>query len=98
MIQFLRRVNTAWLRRKRYERSASILHLKPTERTPDLGCGPGGRSVAVYNPTNKIVGVDLLDEEDVSVEQANFRYVKLDACDLHEFADDTDDLVRRVVD
>jgi cyclopropane fatty-acyl-phospholipid synthase-like methyltransferase len=92
MMQFLRRVNTAGLRRKRYERIASILDMKPTDRILDVGCGPGGRSVALYNSTNEIVGIDLLDEEDVSVEQANFRYVKLDASDLHELGDDSFDI------
>lgn len=92
MMQFLRRLNTAGLRRKRYERIAGILDLKPTDRILDLGCGPGGRSVAAYNSTNEIVGVDLLDEEDVSAEQPNFRYVKLDAGDLHGFEDDSFDV------
>jgi ubiquinone/menaquinone biosynthesis C-methylase UbiE len=92
MMQFLRRVNTAGLRRKRYERIASILDMKPTDRILDVGCGPGGRSVALYNSTNEIVGIDLLDQEDVSVEQPNFRYVKLDASDLHGLGDDSFDI------
>jgi SAM-dependent methyltransferase len=92
MMRFLRRVNTAGLRRKRYERIARILDIKPTDRILDVGCGPGGRSVALYNSTNEIVGIDLLGEEDVSVEQANFRYVKLDASDLHELGDDSFDI------
>jgi len=66
MMQFLRRVNTAGLRRKRYERIARILDIKPIDRILDVGCGPGGRSVALYNSTNEIVGIDLLDEEDIA--------------------------------
>jgi SAM-dependent methyltransferase len=93
MMQFLSRFNTAGLRRKRYERIARILDLKPADRILDLGCGPGDRSVAAFNQTNEIVGVDLLDPEDVSVAYANFRYLKLDASDMHEFADHSFDVV-----
>jgi SAM-dependent methyltransferase len=92
MMQFLRRVNTAGLRRKRYERIARTLELRPTDLILDLGCGPGGRSVAIYNSTNDIVGVDLLDETDVNVAQPNFRYAKFDACDLNGFADNSFDV------
>jgi SAM-dependent methyltransferase len=91
-MRFLNRFNTAGLRRKRYERIARILDLKPTDRILDLGCGPGHRSVAAFSQTNEIVGVDLLDEADVSVGQPNFSYVKLDARDLSEFADHSFDV------
>lgn len=92
MMKFLNRFNTAGLRRKRYERIARILDLKPTDRILDLGCGPGGRSVAGYSPKNEIVGVDLLAPEEVNVEHPNFRYIKLDASDMHEFEDDSFDV------
>jgi SAM-dependent methyltransferase len=92
MMQFLRRFNTAKLRRKRYERIARTLALEPTDRILDLGCGPGARSVATYNSTNEIVGVDLLDENDVNVEQPNFSYARFDACDLRGFGDDSFDV------
>ena len=92
MMRFLSRFNTSGLRRKRYERIARILDLKPTDRVLDLGCGPGGRSLATYNQTNEIVGVDLLDPEDVSATEPNFRYMKADASDLSEFADNSFDV------
>lgn len=92
MMKVLNRFNTAGLRRKRFERIARILDLEPTDRILDLGCGPGGRSVASYSPRNEIVGVDLLDPEEVNVEHPNFRYIKADAADMHEFADDSFDV------
>lgn len=92
MMQFLRRFNTAGLRRKRFQRLARILELKATDRILDLGCGPGGRSVAAYCPTNEIVGVDLLDEDDVRVDYPNFLYVQLDAGDMHRFGADSFDV------
>ena len=91
-MRFLSRFNTAGLRRKRYERIVHILDLKPTDRILDLGCGPGDRSVAAFNQTNEIVGVDLLDPEDVKVAYPNFRYLKLDASDMHVFAEDSFDV------
>ena len=91
MLSFLSRFNTARLRRKRFERIANVLDLKPTDRILDLGCGPGSRSIAGYRPDNEIVGVDLLEPEEVNVEYPNFRYVKADAADMHEFEDDAFD-------
>ena len=92
MMGFLSRFNTAGLRRKRYERIARVLDLKPTDRILDLGCGPGARSVAAYSKENEIVGVDLLEPEEVTVEHPNFRYVKADASDMNMFPDGSFDV------
>jgi SAM-dependent methyltransferase len=78
----LRRFDTTELRRKRYERIAGLVGLEPTDRILDVGCGPGGRSIAAFNSENEIVGVDLFDEGELQVEYSNFVYLRRDACDL----------------
>jgi SAM-dependent methyltransferase len=87
MMHFLRRINTADLRRKRYERIVDVLDLRPGEKILDLGCGKGARSIAAFDRESPITGVDVFDEEELELEQENFRYVKADATDLHAFAD-----------
>ena len=56
--------------------------LEPADRILDLGCGPGGRSIAAFNSENEIVGVDLFDESGLQVKPPNFVYQKGDACNL----------------
>jgi SAM-dependent methyltransferase len=89
----LRRVfNTAGLRRTRYDRIAEMLDIRPSDRILDVGCGKGGGSVASYNRTNEIVGVDLFDPDELSLRQANFSYVQGDACDLKSLSDKSFDV------
>ena len=85
----LRRVvDTAGLRRRRYERLARLVGLGPTDTIVDIGCGPGGGAIAALNQTNPIVGVDLLPAERVIVaNRPNFSYRMADATDLSAFAD-----------
>jgi SAM-dependent methyltransferase len=92
MMHFLRKINTADLRRKRYERIARTLQLRPGDRILDVGCGKGGRSIAAFNRENEIVGVDLFPENELEVEQTNFRYVQGDATDLHSISDKSFDV------
>lgn len=87
MMVFLRRVDTTRLRQARYERIMDLLEVAPGDRILDLGCGPGPRSLAAFNRENEIVGVDLLDEDEVTVGQPNFSYRRLDATDLHVLPD-----------
>jgi SAM-dependent methyltransferase len=81
------------LRRERYERVARLVGLRPGDRILELGCGRGSRSVATYNRTNEIVGVDLLEPAQVDVPAQNFRYVQADATDLRAFPDGSFDVV-----
>ena len=87
MHQLHRLLDPQPLRRRRYERLASLVGLRPTDRIIELGCGRGPRSVAAMNRTNPIVGVDLLPPADVAVRQSNFTYLQADAADLRQFAD-----------
>lgn len=92
MTGLLRRVDTTELRRKRYERIARLVGLEPGDRILDLGCGPGGRSIAAFNSENEVVGVDLFDESGLQVRQPNFAYLKGDACDLVGIGDSAFDV------
>ena len=54
----------------------------------DVGCGPDGRSLEVFLPTDyQIVGVDLYDEREVKVNHPQFTYFQQDAQDLRCFCD-----------
>ncbi len=90
MTGLLRRFDTTDLRRKRYQRIERLVGLEPADCVLDLGCGPGGRSIAAFNSENKIVGVDLFDES--GFQQANFAYLKGDACDLVGIEDEAFDV------
>jgi SAM-dependent methyltransferase len=85
-------VDTFSLRRRRYERIAQLLSLRPEERVLELGCGRGHRSVALFNVQNEITGVDLLDPSEVTPPGANFRYRRLDATDLRDLPDGSFDV------
>jgi SAM-dependent methyltransferase len=92
MTGLLRRLDTSRLRRRRYERIAELVALTPDDRVLDLGCGPGDRSIAAFNTENEIVGIDLFAEDELQLEQRNFRYLTGDACDLRGLADGSFDV------
>jgi len=92
MMGLLRKLDTSRLRRDRYARIVRTLALLPGDRILDVGCGQGGRSIAAYNTENEIVGVDLFDEDELRIEQANFSYAKLDACALDSLPDGSFDV------
>ena len=59
----------------------------------DIGCGPDGRSIEVFLPSNyQIVGIDLFDEKEIKIDHPQFRYIKQDAQDLSRFSDGEFDL------
>ncbi|MBI4774998.1 MAG: class I SAM-dependent methyltransferase [Deltaproteobacteria bacterium] len=59
----------------------------------DVGCGPDGRSFEDFAHRDlKIVGVDILDEDQIHMNHPNFQYFKQDAQDLSRFADHEFDL------
>src|SRR5687768_5547212 len=87
-----RLVHTAGLRRARYDRIAETLGIRPSDRILDIGCGKGGGSVASYNRTNEIVGVDLFDPGEFGLRQDNVSYVQGDACDLRSLPDKSFDV------
>jgi SAM-dependent methyltransferase len=91
-MEILRRFDTTRLRRERYDRVVTILRLRPSDRVLDVGCGKGARSIAAFNSENEIVGVDLLEEDELEIEQPNFSYLKRDAADLHGIADKSFDV------
>lgn len=80
-------IDTRGLRRRRYERLARLVELRPSDRVVDVGCGRGGGTIAAYNRTNPVVGVDLLPAGRVTLVQANFSYLRADATDLSAIAD-----------
>jgi SAM-dependent methyltransferase len=63
------------------------LRVSPRDRIVELGCGTGRHSIAQYNHTNMIVGIDLLPPRRVAFRQPNFRYQQGDACALPEIPD-----------
>ena len=85
-------MNTASLRRKRYERIARLVDLRPGDRVLDVGCGTGARSIAAFNAENEILGVDIVDPGDVTADHPNFRYLQLDATDMRPLADKSFDV------
>jgi SAM-dependent methyltransferase len=91
-VDLRRIVNTSGLRLARYNRLARLVDLRPTDRIVDIGCGPGVRTIAAYNQTNTIVGVDLLPPEKVKLTQANVQYVQGDATHLSVFRDNQFDV------
>ena len=85
-------VNTSGLRQARYNRLAKLVALRPTDRIVDIGCGPGVRTLAAYNRTNSIVGVDLLSPDQVTLTQPNVQYVQGDATHMSGFSDNQFDV------
>jgi SAM-dependent methyltransferase len=78
-------LDTTALRRRRYERAARLVCLRPEDRILELGCGRGSRSIAAMNATNEITGLDLLPPSEVTAPGPNFRYRQGDATDLRQF-------------
>jgi SAM-dependent methyltransferase len=91
-VDLRRIVKTGGLRQARYDRLARLVKLRPTDRIVDIGCGPGVRTIAAYNQTNSIVGVDLLPPEEVQLSQLNVRYVQGDATNLSGIGNDEFDV------
>jgi SAM-dependent methyltransferase len=81
------------LNRRRYERVMRLVGLRPTDRILDLGCGKGRKSVAYYNRTNPIVGLDRFPIEKLDQLGENFRFEQGDASDLRRFPDGAFDVV-----
>jgi SAM-dependent methyltransferase len=91
-MSMLAKVNTSSLRRKRYERIVEELDLRPEDTVLDVGCGRGARSIAAYNKTNDITGIDIFPSAEFELDQPNVRYAEIDASDLHPFADKSFDV------
>ena len=91
-VDLRRIVSTRRLRQARYNRLARLVGLRPTDRIVDIGCGPGVRTIAAYNETNPIMGVDLLPPEQVKLTQPNVQYVQGDATHLSVLGDDAFDV------
>jgi cyclopropane fatty-acyl-phospholipid synthase-like methyltransferase len=81
------------LNRRRYEAVARLVHLQPTDRILDLGCGVGAKSVATHNRTNAILGIDRFPEKKLHRHGPNFQYERGDARELRGHADDEFDVV-----
>jgi SAM-dependent methyltransferase len=71
----------------------ATLAVVPADRIVELGCGPGGRSIARFNHTNHIVGIDVVSPDLVTVDQQNFTYVRGDAARLDWIRDAEFDVV-----
>jgi ubiquinone/menaquinone biosynthesis C-methylase UbiE len=71
----------------------SKVNIFPGMSILDVGCGPNGRSFEDFiSKDYRIVGIDLLDAEDVRIKHPNFRYWQQDAQDLSIFRDKEFDL------
>ena len=81
------------LNEQRYLLVMDLVDLQPTDRVLDLGCGRGKKSVAYYNRTNPIVGVDRHPPASVRALGDNFEYVEGDARYLPMFPDGSFDVV-----
>jgi SAM-dependent methyltransferase len=81
------RPDTTKLRRRRYERMAELVDLRPGDRILDVGCGTGGRSIAAFNSENEILGIDVLEPGEVTASYPNFTYRKQDATRMTDLED-----------
>ena len=71
----------------------SLVRSRGVSRVLDVGCGRDGRSLADHlPPTWEITGLDLHDPAEVQVDHSRFCYLRRDAQDLREFADDEFDV------
>lgn len=86
------KMNTGSLRRKRYARIVEKLDLRPEDTILDVGCGRGARSIAAFNETNDITGIDIFPSSELELDRPNFRYVEADASDLQQFANKSFDV------
>ena len=74
-------------RNKRLELALEHVNLNPDGMILDVGCGTHGRSLPYFIKDHKIVGVDLLEPEEVNIRYPNFEYHKVDARDMRQFSD-----------
>jgi len=80
-------------RQKRTDFVLSKIHASHSMSILDIGCGPNGRSFEdLISENHRIVGIDLLEKENVVTAHPNFRYLKQDAQNLQMFADNEFDL------
>jgi ubiquinone/menaquinone biosynthesis C-methylase UbiE len=82
--------------RRRHARARFFLskvEVFPEMSVLDVGCGVDGNSLEAALPDSaQIVGIDLLDPDDVRIRRDNFIYFQQDAQDLTQFDDDHFDL------
>ncbi|MBD3348934.1 MAG: methyltransferase domain-containing protein [Candidatus Eisenbacteria bacterium] len=75
-------------RRRRAEFFISKVRMGPETKILDVGCGPNGRSLEDFLPSDyTIVGIDILPPDDVATDHPGFTYIEQDASDLSRFSD-----------
>ena len=80
----------AYKRYIRYLFLNRLLDIDEEDLIIDVGCGEPGRSYEVFNSSNKIIGVDIFDPDDLDESlkiQTNFQYIQCDATDMSIFDD-----------
>lgn len=80
-------------RRRRVEFILSKVNVFPGMSVLDVGCGPDGRSLENFLPSDFIiVGIDLHERKYVRIDHPGFSYIQQDASDLGIFVDKQFDL------
>jgi len=80
----------AYKRHIRYLFLNRILSISKRDLIIDVGCGESGRSYEAFNESNRIVGIDLFDPDELYERlrsQPNFEYIQCDAADMSIFDD-----------
>ena len=80
----------AYKRYIRYLFLNRLLDINEEDLIIDVGYGKPGRSYEVFNRSNKIIGIDLFNPDDLDESlrtQTNFEYIQCDATDMSIFDD-----------
>jgi len=85
----LTRSSSILIHRRKERLKLALQHVKldPDDIILDVGCGTHGRSLPYFIRNNKIIGIDLLEPEEIEISYPNFEYNKLDARDMRLFSD-----------
>ena len=83
----------AFRRRARFDYVMSKIESKNVMNAVDVGCGHDGRSFEDFSPGDwKIIGVDIIPNEQIRHNHPGFKYLKRDAQDLSCLGDGEFDL------
>jgi len=81
-------------REHRFKKILSLVKTNPGMKILDVGCGRNGRSFHDYLDFNcSVLGIDLLEPDQVEISSPSFSYRKQDARNMSDFGDNEFDLV-----